>query len=70
MRIRERKEHSARMAVDLPELQAMLSCGRTTAVKIAKESGAGFKIGARRLYSVDRIRAYMDKLTEEEALRA
>ena len=44
----------------------MLSVGRNTALAIAEEAGAGIKFGRRKLYSVGRIKAYMDEQAEEQ----
>lgn len=66
MRPTNRAVRTDKIAVDLSELQNMLSCGKTAAYRIAQESGAGFNIGRRKLYSVAKIRAYMDKLTETQ----
>ena len=56
---------SNRITVDLPELQAMLCVGRATANKIALEAGAVLKIGNRKLYKVDKINAYLDRMASE-----
>ena len=53
-------------AVDIVELQSMLTCGRGTAERIAKESNAKFKVGRRALYSVDKIQEYIDAQVEEQ----
>lgn len=68
MRVTNRTGQPQKLAVTLPELQTMLSCGKTAALQIAQDSGAGFNIGRRKLYSVERIQAYMDKLTTAQAL--
>lgn len=58
------------IAVDIRQLQEMLSCGRTAAERIARDSGAGFNIGRRRLYSVQRIRDYMETLCGDPRQKA
>ncbi len=63
MRSTSKNNNVQKIAVDIQELQEMLCCGKTAAYRIAQESGAGFNIGKRKLYSVDKIRAYMDSLT-------
>lgn len=55
-----------RITVDIKELTEMLSVGRNTALAIAEEAGAGIKFGRRKLYSVERIKAYMDEQAEEQ----
>ena len=62
------RTQTEKIAVDRQELQEMLSCGKTAALRIAKESGAGFNIGRRRLYNVERIREYMDRQLQPQAL--
>ncbi len=55
-----------RITVDIKELTEMLSVGRNTALAIAESAGAGIKFGRRKLYSVERIKAYMDEQAEEQ----
>lgn len=55
-----------RITVDIKELADMLSVGRNTALAIAEEAGAGIKFGRRKLYSVERIKAYMAEQAEEQ----
>lgn len=55
-----------RITVDIRELAEMLSVGRNTALAIAEEAGAGIKFGRRKLYSVERIKAYMAEQAEEQ----
>ena len=43
-------------------LQALLGCGRPTAVKIAAAAGAKVKIGSRALYKVAAIKEYVNQL--------
>ena len=45
------------------ELMQVLSCGRTTAVRIGEEAHAGIKIGKRKLYSAKKINEYIDSMT-------
>lgn len=64
--MRQTKERDARqkVAVDIEGLAALLSCGQSTAKKIAEDAGAKIYIGRRVLYSVDRIRRYIDLIAE------
>ena len=55
-----------RITVDIKELADMLSVGRNTALAIADSAGAGIKFGRRKLYSVERIKAYMNEQAEEQ----
>lgn len=57
-----RTEHP--LTVDIETLSAMLSCGHATARKIGEQAGAKVVIGRRVLYSVDRVRKYLDCLAE------
>ena len=52
------------VATDFKGVQAMFSCGRTTAEKIAKESGAEFRIGRKRMYSISKLNEYKDHMTD------
>ena len=47
------------LTVDTIGLQKMLCCGYRSAVRIGEESGAAFKVGNRRLYSVEKIKKYI-----------
>ena len=49
------------VSTNLKGLMFMLGCGRTTAEKIAKESGAVRKIGKRTLYLIAPIREYLEE---------
>lgn len=52
------------LMVDIEKLSALLSCGNATARKIGEQAGAKVVIGRRVLYSVDRVKSYLDCLTE------
>ncbi len=47
------------LAVTLPELASMLSCGLSTARTIAEQAEARVMINRRVLYSVDKVRKYL-----------
>lgn len=64
MRKTNRDSTSQRLAVDTPELQAMLGCGRTTAVKLGTEAKARIQIGKRLLWNVEKVQAYMNSISE------
>lgn len=51
-------------AVDTVGLQAMLSCGRKSAVDIGNAAGAKIQVGRRVLWNIDRIKKYLDKISE------
>lgn len=52
------------LTVDIEGLAALLSCGRATARKIGQESGARIVLGRRVLYSVEKVRRYIEKMSE------
>ena len=52
------------IAVDIEKLSAMLSCGYATARKIGELAEARIIIGRRVLYSVDKVRKYLECMTE------
>lgn len=52
-----------RITVDAETLAGMLNCGRATAAKIGKDSGARVQVGRRVLYKVSRIEEYIDSLS-------
>ena len=58
---------SKKLTVTLPELQAMLNCGRCSATKIADAAGAKIKIGRRTLYHVGKVEKYLDSITDQGA---
>ena len=53
------------MTVTLKEMQDMLSIGKTNAYRVGRESGAAIHLGRRTIYSVEKIKAYLDAKTEE-----
>lgn len=53
------------ITVDIRGLQSMLNLGKNKAMEIGNKAGAVIHLGSRRtLYSVEKIKAYMDGLTE------
>lgn len=52
------------LAVDIERLSAMLSCGHATARKVGEQAQARVVIGRRVLYSVDKVRHYLNRLAE------
>ncbi len=58
------REAKTPLTVDIEGLSAMLSCGRATARKIGEQAEARICIGRRVLYSVDKVRQYICKLSE------
>lgn len=58
------REANEQITVDIEKLSAMLSCGRATARKIGEQAEAKICIGRRVLYSVDRVRKYINDVSE------
>lgn len=58
------REAKQKLTVDIEGLAAMLSCGTATAKKIAEMAEARIIIGRRVLYSVDKVKAYIEVMTE------
>lgn len=54
-------ELNKRIAIDILGLMELLSCGRATAVEVANQACAVLKFGKRTLYSVDKIREFINK---------
>ena len=52
-----------RLAITTEELQAMLSCGRSTAERIGKDAQACIQYGKRVLWNVSRIQAHLDAVS-------
>ncbi len=51
------------VCVDISGLQSLTSCGRYTALKIATEAGAVITLGKRKIYNVERVRDYLNKIS-------
>lgn len=58
------RETDNALAVDVEKLSAMLSCGHATARKIGEQAEARIVIGRRVLYSVDKIKRYLNCCAE------
>ncbi len=50
------------LAVDINGLSQMLSCGKATARKIGEDAESRIMIGRRVLYSVSKIKDYLDRI--------
>ena len=59
----KRTETERKIMVDITDLQGMLSTGRNTADQIGTAAGAVVRIGRRKLYRVDKVEAYINKLS-------
>lgn len=53
-----------KITVDIHGLQEMLSIGINSARAVGRDAGAEINIGKRKLYNVDKVREYVNKLTE------
>lgn len=53
-----------KVLVDTVTLQGITSCGRDGAIKIGMAAGARVKLGRRVLWNVDKIRAYLEQISE------
>lgn len=63
---------NAKIAITTKELQAMLSCGYQTAVKVGTMAEARIQIGTRVLWNVEKVREYMRyaEATKEKKVEA
>lgn len=52
-----------KLAVTTEELQAMLSCGRSTAVQVGESAEARMQIGRRVLWNVSKVQLYLDLIS-------
>ena len=63
-KIHERqKSEQQRIAVNTKELQAMLGCGRKTAVDIGEQAGAKIQIGRRVLWNPIVVKEYIAQIS-------
>jgi hypothetical protein len=54
----------APLAIDFKGIMQMFSCGRATAEVLARESGAEYRIGAKRFYIVSRLTDYVNRIAD------
>ena len=52
-----------RMLIDTPGLQALLSCGRSSAIRIGMDAGARVNVGKRVLWNRQKLENYLTKIT-------
>ena len=52
--------------VDAIGLQQLCGCGQYTAIHIGNAAGARIKVGRRVLYNTDKVKYYLDRLTEDD----
>ncbi|MCC8046138.1 MAG: hypothetical protein LIP12_11690 [Clostridiales bacterium] len=64
--MKKTKEHdidsSQLLALDIERLAGMLSCGTATARQIGEDAGARIMVGRRVLYSVNKVKKYLDSI--------
>ena len=53
-----------KLTVDIIGLQKMLGVGKATARKVGEDAGASIKVGRRKIYHVEKIKKYLESLTE------
>ena len=58
-----------KFAVTPEELQAMLSCGRRTAVQVGESAEARMQIGRRVLWNVSKVQLYLDLISAQEVVK-
>lgn len=57
-------DNNIKITVDINGLQNMLSVGKNTAYKIGEEAGAVVRLGKRKLYIVNKVEEYINKISE------
>ena len=65
MRKRLNRDTEDRLYVTLENLAGLLDCGRSTATKIGVAAGARVQIGKSVRYSVAKVQAYLESLTDD-----
>lgn len=53
-----------RILISTTDLQALLSCGRSSTIKIGTEAGAKVQIGKRVLWNREKIQKYLDEKSQ------
>lgn len=54
------------ITVSISGVQELLGIGKSKAYEVGELAGAKLKIGTRTVYRVDKLKEYIDKLTEEQ----
>lgn len=57
-------ESTQKLSVDTDGLQAILGCGRKTAVQIGELAEAKIRIGKRVFWNVEKVKQYLDDISE------
>ena len=64
------KNYKQPITVDIKSFMEMTGLGRNKCIEIGKKAGAVIRLSSRRtLYNVEKIKLYMDSITEESELR-
>lgn len=58
--------YNNKMAVDIKGLCEMMSLGRNSCMKLGEDAGAVIRVGRRKLYSVEKIREYIENQEDVE----
>lgn len=53
----------SKITINTDELQAMLSCGRYSAIQIGEAAGARIQIGKRIFWNVEKIKSYINSIS-------
>lgn len=64
MRKTKNLECENKLTVDINGLQALLSLGRASADEIGRNAGAVIRIGRRKLYNVEKVKAYLNTISK------
>ena len=64
MRKTNKVKNEQAILLDTAELAASLCAGRTSAVKVGTAAGARVQIGRRVLWNIEKVRAYLDTVSE------
>ena len=59
MQKRKMRETDNRLYIDAEGLAAMLSCGKSTAIRVGEASGGKVKLGRSARYNVEKVRQYL-----------
>lgn len=54
-----------KLTVNTEGLQALLDCGRVTAVQIGEHAGARIEVGKRLLWNVEKVKKYLNAISTE-----
>ncbi len=64
MKSTTRSQNDNKILVDIVDLQAMLSLGYSACASIGESANAVVKFGRRKMYNVEKIRRYIDSISE------